>query len=226
MGALTDAIRRLIDSLQISSASPGHINEVLQTDPGIDLDEALEEAQKDNNVKTQKETNDTIKDVKRFKTGNVGEIQRMGTEQFGNIREMAANPFLFVTRKVFGKFAKGAGIVALLALIRVAVTFIVSELLKPGRLLDRRFRLNFEEQLLQFRQRESQQKLKQGFSGIIITTSPYLRGGQGQTTNTLTLVTTGQFPQNIGQRDIILEASGVSPSKNKGASRGSRRYNR
>jgi len=42
MGELTDTIKRLLDSLQVSSASPGHINVVLQTDPSIDLDEALQ----------------------------------------------------------------------------------------------------------------------------------------------------------------------------------------
>ena len=43
MGQLTESIKRLILSLQISSASPGHINEVLQLDPGIDIDAALAE---------------------------------------------------------------------------------------------------------------------------------------------------------------------------------------
>ena len=96
MGALTDAVRRLLDSLQISSASPGHINVVLQTDPGIDLDTALEEAQKDTTIKTQKDTQETVKQVKQFKAGNVGEINRMTSQQFGNVRELARNPFTFV----------------------------------------------------------------------------------------------------------------------------------
>jgi len=38
MGELTEKVKALILSLQISSASPGHINEVLQLDPTIDLD--------------------------------------------------------------------------------------------------------------------------------------------------------------------------------------------
>ena len=67
MGTLTDAVHRLLDSLQIDSASPGHINVVLQSDPGIDLDSALEEAQKDVSIKSQKETQETIKTVKQFK---------------------------------------------------------------------------------------------------------------------------------------------------------------
>ena len=138
MGKLTDAVNRLISSLQITSASPGHINEVLQTDPSIDLDEALTEALGDSNIKQQKETKDTIKKVKGFEKGNVGEINRMVSSEFGNIKEFARNPFTFITNVVFKKFAKGVGVIALAVIIFEAVKFIISELLKPGRFLDRR----------------------------------------------------------------------------------------
>lgn len=103
MGNLTDAIRRMIDTLQISSASPGHINEVLQVDPSIDLDAALEEALKDTSVKTQKDTQETNKTVKRFKEGNVGDINRMTSQQFGNLQEFARNPFTFIMGSVLKK---------------------------------------------------------------------------------------------------------------------------
>jgi len=219
MGKLTEAVNRLISSLQITSASPGHINEVLQTDPSIDLDEALTDALGDTNIKQQKETKDTIKQVKKFEKGNVGEINRFTSAQFGNVKEFAKNPFTFITGTVFRKFAKGAGVIALAVIIFEAVKFIVSELLKPGRLLDRRFKRDIKTELIAFRRREDQQKLKQGFSNIIITTMPRLRGGQSQTYNTLDRVRTNTFPVNIGQSNIMVLASGVSLSKNKGSGR-------
>jgi len=213
MGALTDAVRRLLDSLQVSSASPGHINVVLQTDPGIDLDEALEEAQKDNNVKQQKETNDTVKKVKRFEAGNVGDIQNFSSQQFGNVKQLATNPFGFITGVVFKKFAKGVGIFALVILIEEAVKFIIREALKPGRFMDRRFKRDIEKELIAFRRREDQSKIKQGFSNIIITTGPRLRGGQGQTYNTLDGARNNNLPVGLAQKDILVEASGGSMSK-------------
>jgi len=220
MGALTDAVRRLIDTLQVSSASPGHINVVLQTDPGIDLDAALEEAQKDNTVKTQKETQETVNKVKNFDAGNVGDINRMTAQQFGNLKEFASNPFTFILGNVFKKFARGAGVVALVFIIFNAVKVIIGELLAPGRALDRRFKRDIRNEIIQFRTREEQQKLKQGFTNVIIVTGPRLRGGQGQTYNTLDGVRTRTLPQGIGLKNILVVAAGISFSKGKG-----RRFN-
>lgn len=212
MGELTDAVRRLIDSLQISSASPGHINEVLQTDPGIDLDEALEGRK----TKESKDNEKTKKTVEGWDKGQVGEVQRFSTQQFGNIKEFSQNPVGFIIIKVFGKFAKGIGIITLAFVLFEAVKFIISELLKPGRFLDIRFKRDITKEIIQFRRREDQQKLRQGFSQIIITTMPGLRGGQGQTYNTLDHVRDRSLPAGIGQQDILLQSSGVSFSKNKG----------
>ncbi len=222
MGKLTEAVNRLISSLQITSASPGHINEVLQTDVSIDLDEALSDALQDTDITGQKEITESVKKVKGFDKGQVGEIQRFSSAQFGNVREFAKNPFTFIVGTVFRKFAKGAGILALVALISAAVKFIISEMLKPGRFLDRRFKRDIRNEIIAFRRREDQQKLKQGFSNIIITTSPRLRGGQNQTYNTLNDVRTNTFPTNIGLSNIQVLASGVSLSKNKGTGRTTR----
>ena len=216
MGTLTEAVNRLLSSLQISSASPGHINEVLQTDPSIDLDAALEDTLQDTGIQREKDVNETIKKVDRFDKGQVGDVQRMASAQFGNLQQFARNPFTFIIGNVFRKFAKGAGVLALVALITAAVKVIISELLKPGRLLDLRFKRDIRDEIIAFRRREDQQKLKQGFSNIIITTMPRLRGGENQIVNTLDLTRTNNFPVNIGQSNILIEASGVSFSKNKG----------
>lgn len=219
MGKLTEAVNRLLSSLQISSASPGHINEVLQTDPGIDLDEALTDALQDTDVKGQKEVSESVKKIKKFDQGQVGEIQRFSSAQFGNIREFSKNPLTFMIGKVFRKLGKGAGVLILVTLISAAVKLIISEMLKPGRFLDRRFKRDVKNEIIAFRRREDQQKLKQGFSNIIITTSPYLRGGQGQIYNTLDHVRDRSLPPSIGQKHIQILASGVSLSKNKGSGR-------
>lgn len=222
MGKLTETFQRLLDTLQISSASPGHINVILQSDPSIDLDEALSDALEDTEVKEQKEVKDTVKTVKGFKKGNIGDLNRMSSQQFGNIKEMARNPFTFIFKTFFRKFAKGAGIIALAIIIFEAVKFIISELLKPGRLLDRRFKRDIKTELIAFRKREEQQKLKQGFSQIIITTTSGLRGGQGQTYNTFDHIRDRTLPPNIGLGQIALQASGTSFSKHKGVKRSSR----
>jgi len=222
LGKLTEAVNRLLSSLQISSASPGHINEVLQTDPAIDLDEALSDALQDTDVKQQKEVNDTVKKVERFDKGNVGEMQRFSSSQFGNIRQFAKNPLTFMLGTVFRKLSRGAGVLILVSLITAAVKVIIGEMLKPGRFLDRRFKRDIKDEIIAFRRREDQQKLKQGFANIIITTSPRLRGGENQTYNTLNDVRNKTFPSNIGQSNIQVLASGVSLSKNKGTGRSTR----
>ena len=89
MGKLTEAVNRLLSSLQITSASPGHINEVLQSDPSIDLDEALGDALQDTGIKEQKDITESVKKVKKFDDGQVGEIQRMTSQQFSNVMEFA-----------------------------------------------------------------------------------------------------------------------------------------
>jgi len=216
MGKLTEAVNRLLSSLQISSASPGHINEVLQTDPSIDLDVALEDALQDTGIQREKDVTTTIKKVERFDKGQVGDVQRMASQSFGNLVEFGKNPFTFIIGNVFRRFAKGAGVLALVGIITAAVKIIISELLKPGRFLDLRFKRNIKDEIIAFRRREDQQKLKQGFSNIIITTMPRLRGGENQIVNTLDLTRTNNFPVNIGQSNILIEASGVSFSKNKG----------
>jgi len=218
---LTEELKRAFESLKMTSA--GGKNPVENVLISVDIPDTLDDftgGKGDTDIaKEQKRVDDTIKKVKVFDRGNVGDLNRFTSQQFGNIRAFAQNPVGFIVQSVFKKFAKGVGVIAFALIIFEAVKFIISELLKPGRILDRRFKRVITDELIAFRQREDQQKLRQGFSNIIITTQPRLRGGQGQITNTLDLVRRGQFPDNIGQSPIILEASGVSTSKSKGRQR-------
>lgn len=226
MGALTDAVRRLLDSLQISSASPGHINVVLQTDPGIDLDEALKEAGGDEGKKKEGEIQNTIQKVKNFEGGNVGEVNRFTSAQFGNVRQLARNPVQFMIQAVFRKMTKGVGVVVLALILFEVVKFIISELLKPGRLLDLRFRRNLEEEFLAFRSREEKQALLVGTQSVVITTIGGLRGGQHQISSNLRALA-GLQPQPIPrdlQQPNVAQASGQDLKTSKG--RGRRNFGR
>jgi len=218
MGTLTDAVRRLVESLQITSAggdSP-KINEVLQLDQSIDLDEALEDSRIESETKETKKISNAVEKVERFDKGNVGDVQRFTSAQINNLKDFVQNPAGFVISIFIKKFAKGVGVIAFALIIFEAVKFVISELLKPGRFLDLRFKRDITKEIISFRKREEQQKLKQGFSNVIITSSPGLRGGQGKVVNTLDLVRRGEFPEQIGLNPILLEASGVSFSKAKG----------
>jgi hypothetical protein len=117
------------------------------------------------------------------------------------------------------KFAKGAGVAALALIIFEAVKFVISELIKPGRFLDTRFKRDIREEILQFQRRQDQQNLRRGFSNVIITSSPRLRGSTNQaaqTTYSLNLVRTNQIPNSIGWNPISNLAAGQSPRNTRG----------
>ena len=221
---VTEEIKRILESLKISSAGGNNPveNTVISIGELPDLDEIIKQSQQDDPdfAKENKRIDTTIKKVEAFDNGKIGEINRFTSQQMGNLRGFVDNPIQFIMQTVFRKFAKGAGIIAFALIIFEAVKWIISELLKPGRLLDIRFKRDINKELIAFRQREDQQRIKQGFSNIIITTTPRLRGGQGQATNTLNMASGREkFPDNIGQSSIMLEASGVSFSKSKGRQR-------
>jgi len=127
----------------------------------------------------------SVKQVKVFKKGQVGEINRMTSAQFGNIRALAQNPTQFFIGSILKKFAKGAGVAVLALILFEVVKFIIGELLKPGRFLDIRFRRDIIGEILAFRSREDKQKLLVGTASIIVTTIGGLRGGEGQISSNL-----------------------------------------
>lgn len=225
MGEITDSINRkiqkAIESLEITSANPTHINRVIQINEidNEDIDSMIQKESTGLDTKQQKKTEETIKKVDLWDDGNIGEINRFTTSQWGNLRDFVSNPVQFMMQAVFRKMAKGLGVAAFALLIFEAVQWIISELLKPGRMLDIRFKRVTRDEIIAFRRREDQQRLRQGFSSIIITSMPRMRGSLNQaqqTTNTLDDVRRGTFPENIGADPVLIEASGASPSKIKG----------
>jgi len=227
MGALADAITKMIRTVLESSTwtSAGGKNPVdnfikeFRGEESPDLLDIIED-EKDTTPKFAKEKKKDVeitKTVDGWKKGNVGELSSLGSAQFNNVMQFAKNPFTFITGAFMRKFAKGAGAIALAAIIFAAVKVVISELLAPGRLLDIRFKRDIRKEIIAFRRREDQQKLKQGFSNIIITTMPRLRGGQNQVINTLDITRTQTFSPAIGQSNLIQSSAGLSLGKNKGS---------
>lgn len=212
-----------LESMEITSANPTHINKLIQVNniEPLDLNEILEEdiGEGTANIKQAQKTNEAIKKLESWDKGVVGDINRFSSTQIANLKGFVDNPVQFIMGSVFKKFARGLGVAAFALIIFEAVKFIIAELLQPGRLLERRFKLIAHKAIISFRKREDQQKFRQGFSGMIITSKSNLRGGQGQITNTLDLVRLGIFPTQIGANTMLLESSGVSSSKSKGRKR-------
>jgi len=195
---ITETINRMIrvaiEGTEITSANPTHINTVIQlnTVETPDLEDEIVEAIEEGTIKGNKELNDTKKKVKSLDAGQVGEIQRMTTEQFGNIKQMASDPVQFVfgaMAKKIPKIAKGGFVAGFAILVgQEVLKFIVQELQKPGRPFDIRLKRKIQDEIMIFRRREEKAKLLRGFSRIIVTTMPRLRGGQFQTSDTFRMI--------------------------------------
>jgi hypothetical protein len=80
--------------------------------------------------------------------GQMGDVQRMTSEQFGNVKQLASNPFQFVSGIFMKKLVRGGIAVGIALLIFEMIQFIISESMKPGRWLDRRFRRIVQQEVL------------------------------------------------------------------------------
>lgn len=187
MASIGEKIKTMIEqafaTAQITSAGGTSplINEVISVDvTAIDVSLGDELPQELTKSKDGKKITDAADTVGEYELGNVGDVQKFTAKQFGNIKSFALNPFGFIIGALIGKFAKGAGVAALALVLFTVVQFIIDELMKPGRALDRRFRRLASEELLIFTARQEQEELRFGIKQVIITTRPLLRGGKGQ----------------------------------------------
>jgi len=234
MGKFSDKIngmiQRVLESAEFTSASPGFINTLIQInaienpDFEQDIKDLIKEESKqviekpnDEAVKQKRQVSNIKDKIDLWDKGNVGNIHNFTAEQFGNVRQLATNPTGFMLNTFMRKFAKGAGVVALALLIFEAVKWIIGELMKPGRMLDIRFRRTVEKEILAFRSREEKQRLQQGFSNVIVTSIGGLRGGEGMTFNTYRTVASGQslFPKNFIPPQMVAEGLPLSKSHGK-----------
>lgn len=252
---LAESINKMIqtafEGAEITSANPTHINHLIQLNQvdTPDLEDELKSSISDTTIQENKPVQDSIKKVKMFEAGNVGDISRMSTAQYGNIKQMAVNPFGFVMGAIANKVpkvAKGgiggpAGIIAALAfLVAEEVTkIIIRELQAPGRPFDVRLKRKIQDEILIFRRREEKAKLLRGFSRIIVTSMPRLRGGQHQSSDTYRMLggggsipggqsgiggpsaapSGGSFLPSIEQDSSVFGHPGSNSSKTRGGQR-------
>jgi hypothetical protein len=160
--------------------------------------------------KSENELKKVTKKISLLESGNIGDIQSMTSAQFGNVRALATNPVQFMMGTVFKKLSRGVGVIGLALILMEAVKFIINEMMKPGRLLDRRFKRDIENEIFAFRSREEKQKLRQGFNNIIITSIGGLRGGAGQISSSRGLIATGQIDRVLNTAFSQPGTSGVS----------------
>ncbi len=162
-------IQTVLESAEWTSANPTHINTLIQINAidNPDLEEEFGETIKDSEMGQK---------IDSIDKGNLGDIKQMSTEQFGNIRQLAVNPFSFLTRTILKKLKTGAGLLFIIAIAVEVAKFLLLELFKPGRIFDIRFREEIDKQIIKFLERKEQQELKQGFKSIITTTIGGLRG--------------------------------------------------
>ena len=179
MGRFTDALRQFIeDGLRASSwtsANPLRTNYVKALDFNPVEFEGLIEPEKQ--FKTNPKLKAMDETVTRYKEGNVEKINNFTTTQFANVKSMAMNPIGFLLQLFTRQLAKIAIGIGIGLLILEIVKFVVTEFLKPGRLFDRRFKRLAQEEVMLFWNHQEQQKLRQGFKDIRVTTHAGLRGG-------------------------------------------------
>ena len=198
MGKISDSInamiKRMLESSEWTSANPTHINTFIQANSVDDPDFEKEiediiraeakaesttskESGKLSDDKQKKNIADTKLKVDGMMSGNLGDLSKMSTEQFGNIRQVATNPFGFFTRTILKKLRTGFGILFIVTIAIEVAKFIIDEMFKPGRAFDQRFREQIDKQIIQFTTRKEQEELRSGYRSLITTTIGGLRGG-------------------------------------------------
>lgn len=181
---LTEKVERMIlsalESMEVTSANPTHINRLIQVN-NIEVTDLEKEVNDLVKIKPDNETKKIKTDIQKLKEGNVGALAEMSSKQFNNIKSMSTDPFQFLIGAIGKKLGKSpvakAGPAGLIAFLAIEVgKFIANEFFKPGRLFDVRFREMIDNQVIKFLERKEQQELKQGFRQVITTTLGGLRG--------------------------------------------------
>ena len=143
-------------------------------------------------IKAKLETKKNNLLLKQLKDSPVGLVQDFTQEQAGNLRKFVTDPGGFfitafgkVLTKLGGAASKG-GIYGIIAYIVYEITlFVIDEMMKPGRPLDRRFKRIARLETMNFYERILQEELRHGYQEIRITTQQGLRGGQSQVNGNL-----------------------------------------
>lgn len=201
--AIGDVINRMIEialtGAKITSASPGHINTVFLLEEmdhpeleneirniieeeinfaEIEAVKAPDSLTGDKSPELKKEINTLTETLDNLKESPFGTLASITRSQASVLQSFSKDPFQFILANFFKRFAKGAGILLLATVIFAAVKLIISELMKHGRFLDRRFKRLVRDEILLFNSREEQAQLRQGFKSVTITTIQFLKGAE------------------------------------------------
>lgn len=250
---LSDEINRAIEvaltGAKITSASPGHVNTVFLleemdhtnfedgirdiVDEQLNLFESttLQKSDQLTSGKTDapnaleleiKKVNDEMENLTK---SPLGELANLTREQTANLAQFSKDPFQFMIGRFFKRFAKGAGIILLATIIFAAVQLIITELMKAGRLLDRRFKRIARDEILLFNSREEVAELRQGFRTVTITTMPFLSGAEVRGQISGNLYNPSAIPMNrLDSRRVISPI--ISAQNSSRGSKFERRRNR
>ena len=166
-----------------------------------ELEKQIEKIEKRRKIKKKKTSDEILLEkkqklntlqIKEFKQGPVGKINKFTSAQFANLRQAATNPGAFIVgafTKKLGKYGGAAvrgGIYAMIALlVYETILFVIDQLMQPGRWLDRRFRRIARVETLNFYERTLQEELRHGYQEIRVTTIQGLRGGESQVNGNL-----------------------------------------
>lgn len=202
--AISDVINKMIEialtGAKITSASPGHINTVflLEEMDHPELEDEIRsiveeeinltkvDAKKspdsltddDVSVELKKEVNFLTETQENFMVSPLGTLTSLTRSQTAVLQSFAKNPFEYLLTTFFKKMPKGTPHIIVILAVLAAVKIVIAELMKPGRLLDRRFKRLARDEILLFNSREDQAELRQGFRTVTVTTMPFLKGAE------------------------------------------------
>ena len=226
-------IDKFVASSEWTSANPTHINTFIQAnaidspDFEAEINRLIKEGggkgskgdktRGDEKTKLNDKKLDSIKvQQDQLLGGNVGKIQKFSTQQFGTIKSISTNPIGFILGKIGTKLVRGGVILGLVLLVEQIMQFALAEMMKPGRILDRRLKIMIEDQQLAFTRRSELANLRQGFRTVFVTASPFIRGQKGTIgTNLMFQHNTGSTPYATNQPQVITQSGKATGNTNK-----------
>lgn len=188
---LIDNIVHNISSLDVESLSK-KISPTLPRDERSLIKKIMRMGRETRTAAQVKKDDDTQKYIEELRNSPINFIKNFTKAQAANLVKFVSSPgafFIAGLTKTFAKYGRSAmkgGIFAIIALlIYETVLFLLNELMKPGRLLDRRFKRIAQLETLSFYERTLQEELRHGYQEIRVTTQQGLRGGMSQVNGNL-----------------------------------------
>ena len=104
-------------------------------------------------------------------------------------------------------------ILGLVLLVEQIIHFSIAEMMKPGRILDRRLKVIIDDQIILFTRRNELAELRQGFRTVYVTASPFIRGNPGIIGSNL-YIHNGGITKNFQQPHTINNISTATTNTN------------